>query len=250
MDTTILNGDKGIQKWGLVGTLLWGLLIALVFVGVQILSMGVYIVLNFRDVAVTEYPKLIKELQYNGTVLSICIVTSFFVCSGMILGIIKIKKGSSIEDYLGFKNVSIEVIKKWFFILIAFIFMSDSLCMLLSRPVVPKFMSSAYSSTEHLWFFWIAFIIAAPIVEELFFRGFLFSGLKSSILGPVGAILVSSFLWTVIHQQYDMFFLTMIFILGLGLGIAKLKSGSVLLTIGLHSFANLVATIEMIVFIS
>jgi len=41
------------------------------------------------------------------------------------------------------------------------------------------------------------------LFEELFFRGFLFRGLSSSFMGPVGAVLVTSALWALIHTQYD-----------------------------------------------
>ena len=69
-------------------------------------------------------------------------------------------------------------------------------------------------------------------------------------MGPIGAIIVTSFLWAAIHIQYDLYDLTTIFLLGLGFGIARFKSGSVLLTIGLHSFSNLIATIETMVYTS
>lgn len=134
--------------------------------------------------------------------------------------------------------------------IIAFIIFSDLLTFFLGKPIVPEFMSSVYTSTESPWILWLAVIAAAPLFEELFFRGFVISGLCSSFVGPVGAILISSVLWTAIHFQYDLYGLVTIFVVGLVLGIARLKTDSILLTIGMHSFMNLVATIETAIYIS
>lgn len=250
MNNKILNEGKEFQKWGLVGTLVWGFIIALVFVVVELVTMVIYIIINYGDVAASDYEKLISDLQHNGTILSIGSFATLFVCGAMILGIVKIKKGSNLKDYLGLQSVDLKSVRYWVLILAAFIVLTDALSMLLDIPVVPEVMLSLYSSAESPWLLWTAIIIAAPIFEELFFRGFLFSGMKSSIIGPVGAILVTSFLWAAIHVQYDMYFMAVIFLMGLGLGVARLKTKSVLLTILLHSLANLVASIETIASIS
>ncbi len=66
----------------------------------------------------------------------------------------------------------------------------------------------------------------------------------------MGAILVTSLFWAIIHTQYDMYELSIIFFMGLILGTARWKTGSVLLTIGLHSFINFVATIQTMIYVS
>ena len=93
---------------------------------------------------------------------------------------------------------------------------------------------------------WLAVIVAAPVFEEIFFRGFLFKGLQHSRIGPLGAILVTSLLWATIHLQYDLWDLGIIFALGIFLGFARLKTGSVYATIALHALVNLIATIETV----
>jgi membrane protease YdiL (CAAX protease family) len=250
LSTEKLNVNDEYKKWGLFGTIVWGLIIALIFLVIQLFTSGIYIGFTSGTVSASEYQKLMTDLQYNGAVFSINTFASLLVCGSIIIGIIKLKKGSNLIDYLGLKGVGFKIIKYWFLILGAFIVVSDSLFALLGRPIVPEFMSTMYSSTESPWLLWIAIIVAAPILEELFFRGFLITGLKSSIIGPAGTVFFTSFIWAAIHIQYDVYVLATIFIMGFGLGIARLKTGSVLLTIGLHSFGNLVATIETIVYIS
>ena len=82
--------------------------------------------------------------------------------------------------------------------------------------------------------------------EEIFFRGFLFQGIRYSRLGPIGAIGITSFFWAAIHLQYDIYGIATIFALGILFGIARLKTGSIHLLMVMHSLASLVATIEMV----
>ena len=66
-----------------------------------------------------------------------------------------------------------------------------------------------------LWLLVIAFCVAAPVSEELFARGFLYRGWSESFLGPAGAIVLSSLVWTSLHLQYDWFFFGEVFSIGL-----------------------------------
>jgi membrane protease YdiL (CAAX protease family) len=47
-----------------------------------------------------------------------------------------------------------------------------------------------------------------------------------------------------IHIQYDVYGIVEIFVLGLVLGAARVKTGSIILTMFLHFVCNLVATAE------
>ena len=102
-------------------------------------------------------------------------------------------------------------------------------------------MAETYETTASLPLLWIAFVVAAPLVEELFFRGFLFEGLRDSWMGPTGAVLVTSLAWAAIHMQYEMFQIVIIGTLGILLGIAKLKTRSLYIPIAMHTFNNLLA---------
>jgi len=102
------------------------------------------------------------------------------------------------------------------------------------------------SAQEHsaLWLLVIAFAVAAPLWEELFARGWLYRGWSESRLGPYGAILLSSIVWTVMHLQYDWFFFGEIFSIGLLLGYLRYRSNSTWLTIVLHGLNNFAATVQ------
>jgi hypothetical protein len=68
--------------------------------------------------------------------------------------------------------------------------------------------------------------IAAPIMEEFAFRGFMFRGWSESFLGPIGAIVLTSALWGAYHTQYDWTERSWIFLLGLVLCTFRWRSNS------------------------
>lgn len=112
------------------------------------------------------------------------------------------------------------------------------------RELIPGFMLRAYATALEnglLPLLVIALVVAAPVGEEIVFRGFIFRGWAASSLGPVITIVVTAALWASMHTQYEWFLVAQIFCAGLVLGWLRWRSGSTLLTIGLHAIINAVA---------
>jgi membrane protease YdiL (CAAX protease family) len=63
-------------------------------------------------------------------------------------------------------------------------------------------------------------------------------------MGPAVAIVITSALWAAMHTQYETFFVVQIFCVGLVLGYLRWRSGSALLTIGLHAIINASALVQ------
>ncbi len=42
VDAKVLNTKEEFLKWGLIGTIVWGIIIALVFIVIQLFTMGAY----------------------------------------------------------------------------------------------------------------------------------------------------------------------------------------------------------------
>ena len=241
------------QRWGMFGTILWSIFIATSFVFIQVFVTAVYIGNVYGEDAVIDsarFDHYMMEVQYNGTVISLSTISTAILCSVLVLLAIKLKKGATLKDHLGFTHVDMKTSVSWLIVIAVFIICSDLLTISMGRPIVPDFMTSVYNSIEAVWLLWLALVIAAPLFEELFVRGFIYSGLSASVLGPVGAILITSLFWAVVHSQYDSYEIATIFFMGLILGTARWKTGSVLLTMGLHSIINLVATIETVIHVS
>ena len=95
-----------------------------------------------------------------------------------------------------------------------------------------------------LWLLVLSFCAAAPLTEELMTRGFLYRGWSESLLRPLGAIIVSSLVWTCMHLQYDAFFLAQVLSIGLLFGWLRYACGSTWVTIVLHGLNNLAATLQ------
>ncbi len=250
MNIEFFSENPEHARWGLPGTILWSIVILVAYIFSQVIAMGAYLGYVHGGVAPAEYETMMNDLQFNGTVLAICTFASFIVCGFILLAAIKFKRDASVKHYLGFRIPSFSECKYWFLIIVVLIIFSDSLTYFLGKEIVPEFMTSVYESADPIWLLWIALIIAAPVFEEIFFRGFLLSGLAHTFVKPLGAIFISALLWSVIHVQYDIYGMATIFVMGLVLGTARLITGSVLLTIGLHSFMNLIATIETVIYLS
>lgn len=123
---------------------------------------------------------------------------------------------------------------------------------LTGRALIPPFVAEMYRSARDsgtLPWLVIALVIAAPLAEELVFRGFLYRGLAASRVGVAGAIVISSALWAAMHVQYEPFFIAHIFVIGLLFGWWRWKSGSTTLTLILHALVN-IASLAQVAFIT
>jgi len=230
--------------WGLWGTIIWSVLILAVFFALQIVTVIVLVMVTSGPLSESELSEKIASTAYNGNVLSLTIVLTSLVCLGLLVGAAKLKSGSVLKEYFAIKAVSFKTMVKWIGLLAAILVLSDLITRSLERPIVPEFMSSAYATANPVLPFWFALVVAAPLFEEAFFRGFLLKGLESSFAGPIGAVIVTAGLWAAIHIQYDAPEIAIIFCVGLLFGTARIFTGSLLVPIGLHAITNLAATIQ------
>jgi len=129
--------------------------------------------------------------------------------------------------------------------LLVMVVLSDGLTALMGRPIVPDIMVKAYQTAYFPPMLWLAVIVGAPLSEEIMFRGFLFKGILHSKLGGVGAVLMTSLIWSLIHAQYDWYGKATIFVSGLLIGSARLRTDSVYPGIVMHASMNLIATVQV-----
>jgi hypothetical protein len=80
-------------------------------------------------------------------------------------------------------------------------------------------------------------VIAAPVGEELVFRGFLYRTLELKF-GGTTAIVVTALGWAVLHIQYSLVGMVAIFAGGLFFGAIRRYSGSLYVTILMHALWN------------
>lgn len=93
------------------------------------------------------------------------------------------------------------------------------------------------------WLAVLLIVIAAPVSEELIFRGFIYGGLAPSAVGPIGAVVLTSAIWAVVHVQYSWPVMLQIFIYGLVFGVARWRMGSLWPPMVAHGLINLYAAV-------
>jgi CAAX protease family protein len=92
-----------------------------------------------------------------------------------------------------------------------------------------------------------AVAVAAPIIEEMIFRGMLLSVLRRSF-GPAVAVVISAAVFSLVHlvDTNAIAAVPGLFLLGLVLGWVALRRGDLSLAIALHSGINLLAAITLL----
>lgn len=125
--------------------------------------------------------------------------------------------------------------------------LGDLVTYLSGREITDAFVRDIYRSARDsgtLVLLGLALVVAAPVTEEIVFRGFLLRGFAASRLGGAGAVVLTAAGWAAMHTQYDPYFIGHIFVLGLIFGYFRLRSGSTALPILLHAAINLVSLIQ------
>ncbi|MHC4927444.1 MAG: lysostaphin resistance A-like protein, partial [Planctomycetota bacterium] len=233
--------------WGFWATVGFSAAIVAAYLVVCVVIAVIFIV----AVKVTDPQASIEQigetLEQSGLLMAIAGVLTTPPVFGLCVLFAWCRKGPRVADYLGFRLVPVRQVLIWLGILAVYLICSDTLTVLIGRPVVPETMVTTYQTSVFPPLLFFAIIICAPLAEEIFYRGFMFEGLQATRLGPVGATIITSLLWAVVHMQYDWYGITSIFFGGLILGAARVKTRSVLLPMLMHAVQNLIASGELLI---
>jgi uncharacterized protein len=228
--------------WKFWGTALWGLFVfAAMFVG-QIAVVAYFVLKRGAPIDMAAAIRVVG----GGLTISLSVVMGV---PAVILALwIAIRPTRTpFADYLALRGTSWKMLLIGIAAMVVLVMGWDLVSRALGREVQPGFMGDVLKSAQadgSVWLLVIAFCVAAPMSEELLARGFLYRGWSESFLRVPGAILLSSLAWTALHLQYDWFFFSEIFSIGLLLGYLRYRSGSLWLTIVLHGLNNLAATVQ------
>jgi membrane protease YdiL (CAAX protease family) len=231
--------------WKFWGTSLWGLLLfAAMFAG-QFLLVAAFFLTKGPPFDLAS----IKAVASAGTVISLSVMMGLPAVLALLWLATRMAR-TPFADYLALRRISWIDLLIGMVALIALIVGWDLLSRALGRDMTPGFMVEVLRSAQadgSLWLLVIAFSLAAPVTEELMVRGFLYRGWSESFLGALGAIVLSSLVWTAMHAQYyDWFPFCEVMSIGLLLGYMRYRSNSTWLTIIMHSINNLAATLQSI----
>jgi len=230
--------------WGFWTTAGFSLAVAGVYVAIQT-AVGVVFVFGMVFSGQSEdLADAAEWLENNGLLLAVATCLAAPLCVGLVTLLAWIRKPPSVRRYLALEPVSAASLFGWVMLLGLFAAAADGLTILLGRPVVPEFMSESYRTAVFVPLLWLALIVMAPAFEEVFFRGFVFQGIRFSRLGVIGAIALTSLAWAACHVQYDLYQMAIIFAGGILLGLARWRSGSLYPPLAMHAAMNVIATIQ------
>ena len=152
--------------------------------------------------------------------------------------------GQSAVETLAIKKVPKHIVGRWVLYFVGYWLASVALLHFM-HETDSSFMQSL-RGTKHFGLV-IAIAVIAPIIEELIFRGYLYKAWRFTRLGFIGTLLLISTLFSLIHVgQYHWPTLLVIFCFAILLGIAREKTGSVLVPILLHAINNTLAAVLVI----
>jgi hypothetical protein len=230
--------------WKFWGTALWGLF---VFAGMFVGQIAVVAWFVLRQEGPMDIAAAINVVG-GGITISLSVIMGLPAVLAALWIAIRITR-TPFGDYLALRLTSWKNFLVGAVALAVLVMGWDLLSRATGREVEPGFMVDVLKSARAdgaLWLLVIAFCVAAPVSEELFARGFLYRGWSESFLGPIGAIVLSSIVWTALHLQYDWYFLGEVFSIGLLLGYLRYRTNSIWLTIFVHGLNNLAATLQSI----
>jgi membrane protease YdiL (CAAX protease family) len=242
--TPVIKTPRPPRIWKFWGTALWGVFIfAAMFVG-QIAVVGYFILQQGGSFDAAS----VIHVVGGSLTISLSVIMGLPAVLAALWIAVRLSR-TPFADYLALRwpswgNLLIGVVA-----LFVLVMGWDLISRLTGREVEPGFMGDVLKSARAdgaLWLLVLAFCVAAPITEEFFARGFLYRGWSESFLRPVGAVILSSVVWTALHLQYDWFFLGEVFSIGLLLGYLRYRGNSIWLTVILHGLNNLAATLQSI----
>jgi membrane protease YdiL (CAAX protease family) len=236
-------------RWPFWRTLGWGLVVMIVSSVVQVLAIaGAGIADLFRlhrtFGSLTSFYQLVISDAAKGDVLAGTVIVSDLACVATILLIVAVKRLPA-RDYLAVRPVRVPVLLKWVGVLLIYVVLTSGAATLFHVDFGGAAMGDLLTHIQRPWLFWIAVVLAAPLFEEVFFRGFLFRGFEATFLKTTGTIILTAILWAMLHVQYNAYGIAFIAGAGILFGLARAKTGSLLVPLVLHAGMNFAETVAL-----
>jgi uncharacterized protein len=234
--------QSGRRRWGPWATLGWAIPIMLVMVIFQ--TLGAFAYLRLSRLLHPEQAIPLSTLGSNGAVLAFSLAVSAPAVLAIIAFAVRLSR-TPLREYLALNWPRGRDIALGVGSLIAVLLATGILASLTGQET-PAFIADTFDSARAagmLTLLVVTFVFLGPLQEELLFRGFLFRGFALSF-GTWPTIVLTAASWAIIHVQYQWFFVGEIFALGILFGWLRARSGSLLLTFGLHAAVNAMAVVS------
>ena len=235
------------NTWSTVGL---SIVIFIIFSTIQVITHLIVAILNISPQPEAGIQDLLESLSTNGLAISISTIVAAPVGILMTFLFIRMRRGLSVPEYLGLKSFSKKTLPLLLLIPVALTTVVELIGIFTTEPEDAGFMLEAYKNSVVPALFWISVIIFAPAFEEVLFRGFIFKGLVRSRIGSAGTIFLTALVWSLFHFQYNLSGVALVFIIGLILGIVRIKTGSLWGPIIIHSVWNLLQMVMLVLYLN
>lgn len=240
---TVAEGNES-NPWGFFATTgLAAVVVMLSFLVVLLATIGYWFAITPLQPDVD--PDHLDAWLDSEVFLSVATCGFGAVCTLTILLLARLRRGISVQEYLALRLPTGRSMLLWFGIAIAAVVAIDAIPVPAGMDTFMDSMIEEYRSADYLPLYWFAMVVAGPVAEEFLFRGFLFRGWVDSRLRETGTILLTSTIWSLMHIEYSLFELAVIFAYGIVLGYSRSRTGSLLTPTVIHVAINLVAMLQV-----
>lgn len=244
-DQTALNVSEPSCKefWGPWATVGFGVLFALIYLA---LGIAIAIIYVLASSGTGDSTQVVHGLKTDGLFLGIssCVVTAITV--PLLLLFAWLRKGASLQRYFFLNPVALRQIFLWICIAAVWGITTDLLTKLVGSTTSLEYQREIIASADSKTLLFVGIVVAAPLVEEFFFRGFLFTGLASSRLPSVAVIAITSVAWASLHIQYNLFEMAIILASGFLLGWSRIRTNSIYPALAMHAVTNGMSFVQML----
>ncbi|HRP00043.1 MAG TPA: CPBP family intramembrane metalloprotease [Flavobacteriales bacterium] len=183
----------------------------------------------------------LERYLLNGDLVAREALWSGLIGLGLILLTVFLWKRSKAGDFLGLGLPNVRRFLVWFGI---FLLLAAALEVLMrSVPAFQTdFMEKVLGSTTNRTLLVIGVGIMAPLFEEFLLRGLLF-GTVRHIVDEHASVAITAGVFTIMHLQYEVLVMMLILPLGVVLGYARARTGSIWVPILLHVLNNLASVL-------
>lgn len=187
----------------------------------------------FEDPAVKEQLEL---HQYNGDITATTAIWSGGPCLLLILITVALWKRRQFTAFLGLHIPKPLQLLKWLG-LFALLMLGIELLARLSPVFQTDFMKEVVGSSTNVVVLLIGVAVIGPLFEEFLLRGLLYGSLRH-IVDEHASVALTAGVFALMHLQYSLPIMMLILPMGIVLGYARSRSGSIWVPVLLHMVNN------------
>lgn len=182
-----------------------------------------------------------SELVFHGDLVAQEAIWSGAICTLLIYFAVRLWKRTQTAQFLGLKKPHWKQVLMW----LGIFFLLGVIIELLAHffPVFrTDFMEQVIGSTTNFFWLMVGVGIMAPLFEEFLLRGLLFGSIRHMFDEHVSVALTAG-VFALMHMQYDPAVMLLILPMGIVLGYARSRSGSIWVPVILHVVNNMITVL-------